>query len=235
VRFLAVNDLDDRFGHPVTQYEDQGLYLIGLREEPLENPFNRATKRLLDIAISLPVVVFILPILTAIVWLCQRVQSSGPIFYLQARPGSHNRPFNILKYRTLHVDNPDVNRLPAAGDRRLYPAGRLMRKRSLDELPQFLNVLRGDMSVVGPRPHLWAHNDLFPTIFNKAYVRSFVKPGITGLAQVRGLRGQMRCEEDVVRRMQADIHYLENWSFWLDCWLILRTALQLVFPLRTAV
>jgi lipopolysaccharide/colanic/teichoic acid biosynthesis glycosyltransferase len=236
VRFLAVNDLDDRFGHPVTQYEDQGLYLIGLREEPLENPFNRATKRLLDIAISLPVVVFILPILGAVVWLFQRAQSPGQLVFKQQRIGMQRQVFTILKFRTMHAkDSSDEVHHVTTHDPRVFRAGEWFRKLYIDEFPQFINVLKGEMSLVGPRPHALKYDEAYANVLSTYYVRDFVKPGLTGLAQVTGFRGEVRTRDDIVHRVEADIHYLENWSFWLDCWLILRTALQLVFPPRTAV
>lgn len=235
VRLLVVADIDQIFGHPVAVFEDQGLCLISLREEPLEDPVNRFFKRCLDIAVSVPVLGLVLPFCGFLVWCMQRLQSPGPLFFLQPRPGFQNRPFNIYKFRTLHVNNPNVNQLPSADDPRVYPAGRIFRKLSVDELPQFLNVLRGEMSVVGPRPHLMVDNERFPRLFNKAYVRAYVKPGITGLAQARGHRGAAETPEEVAIRMKSDIEYLENWSFGLDCWLILRTALQMVIPPKSAV
>ncbi len=112
--------------------------------------------------------------------------------------------------------------------------GSFLRRSSLDEMMQFVNVLRGDMSIVGPRPHLSSFNQEYRLVFQRAYVRSFVKPGITGLAQVRGYRGTAETPKEVVGRMESDIEYLERWSFWLDCWLILRTALLVVIPPKTA-
>jgi putative colanic acid biosynthesis UDP-glucose lipid carrier transferase len=134
----------------------------------------------------------------------------------------------------MHIGNQDENRLPNATDPRVFAAGRWLRKLSVDELPQFWNVLLGDMSVVGPRPHLIAHNELFVRFNNKAYVRFFVKPGITGLAQVQGMRGMMDTPEEVARRVEADIRYLETWSFSKDCFLIFRTAIQMIIPPKKA-
>lgn len=236
VRLLVIADLDQIFGHPLAIAEDQGLFFIGLREEPLENPINRFFKRYLDIAISLPVVVFILPPLMLVVWIAQKLHSPGPLFFWQAREGFQNEGFDILKFRTMHVCAAPDERLPSSkDDPRLYPFGSFLRTTSLDEIPQFWNVLCGKMSVVGPRPHLKVYNDQYREVFFRAYVRSLVKPGITGLAQARGFRGDARTPEEVVARMQSDIEYLENWTFWLDCWLILRTALQIVIPPKSAV
>jgi exopolysaccharide biosynthesis polyprenyl glycosylphosphotransferase len=235
VRLLTVTDVDERFGRSVALFEEGGLCFIGLRQEPLEDPLNRFLKRGLDIGISLVVVVFLLPICCVVVWCLQRLQSPGPLFFRQNRPGYYNRHFQILKFRTMHCGNPDENRLATAADPRVFTAGKWLRKSSVDELPQFWNVLCGDMSVVGPRPHLIAHNELFLRFNNKAYVRYFVKPGITGLAQVQGMRGQMDSPEEVVRRVEADIRYLETWSIWKDCALILRTVRQVVLPHAKAI
>jgi putative colanic acid biosynthesis UDP-glucose lipid carrier transferase len=236
IRLLVVADLDEIFGHPLAVFEDQGMFFIGLREEPLENPINRFLKRCVDVAVSLPVVLFILPPLLLFAWICQRLQSPGPLFFVQPREGFHNEPFPILKLRTMRVGNPGNDALPdSKDDPRLYPIGSFMRKTSLDEMPQFWNVLRGHMSVVGPRPHLRSYNQQYRRVFFPAYVRSFVKPGITGLAQARGFRGDAGTPEDVVHRMGSDIEYLENWSLWLDFWLVFRTGLQMFCPAKGAV
>jgi putative colanic acid biosynthesis UDP-glucose lipid carrier transferase len=235
-RLLVVADMDKIFGHPVAVFENQGMWFLGIREEPLEDPINRFFKRCLDIAVSLPVVLVVLPPLMFIVWIAQKLQSPGPLFFWQPREGFLNEPFNILKFRTMHVGAVPDETLPSSReDPRLYPFGGFLRKTSLDEIPQFWNVLNGKMSVVGPRPHLKAYNDEYRRVYFKEYVRSLVKPGITGLAQARGFRGDARTPDQVVHRMESDIQYLENWSFWLDCWLILRTAVQIVVPPKGAV
>ncbi len=234
-RLLVVADLDKIFGHPVAVFEDQGKFFLGLREEPLEDPINRFLKRCLDVAISLPVVLFILPPLALVVWIAHKLQSPGPLFFWQPREGFHNKPFPILKFRTMQARGPVNEALPASkDDPRLFTIGSLLRKTSLDEMPQFWNVLRGDMSIVGPRPHIMADNQRFLRFSNKAYVRSFVKPGITGLAQVRGFRGWVQTSEQGSHRIQSDLEYLENWSLWLDFWLILRTAVQMFVPPKGA-
>jgi putative colanic acid biosynthesis UDP-glucose lipid carrier transferase len=236
VRLLVVADVDRAFGQPLTVFEDGGMTFLGLREEPLQDPVNRFFKRSLDIAVSLPVVFFILPLLALCTWIFQRFQSPGPLLYLQLREGVYNQPFTILKLRTMHLADGRDHSLPKSkNDPRLYPMGGFLRKSSLDEMMQFINVLRGDMSVVGPRPHLSSYNEQYRRVFQRAYVRSFVKPGVTGLAQVRGYRGNAATPQEVVGRMQSDIEYLENWSFWLDCWIILRTALLVVVPPKTAI
>ncbi len=235
LRLLVVSDLDSRFRHAVAVFEDQSLFFIGLREEPLESPFNRVLKRAMDVAVAVPVVVGLLPVAMLVVRLLQWLQSPGPLFFHQRRMGMHGHAFDLIKFRTMRAGHQEEARQATAGDPRIYPAGRWLRKFSLDELPQFLNVLRGDMSVVGPRPHLPEHDAAFARVMRNYYIRAAVKPGITGLAQVSGFRGEIRDDEDVIRRVEADIRYLENWSFWLDGWLVLRTSVQVMFPPQTAV
>src|SRR5581483_7963103 len=148
VRLLAVQDLNAYFNHNVTTFEDDGVRFISLREEPLESPLNRFLKRLLDLVAALPVVILILPLATVLVWILQRAQSPGPIFYSQVRTGMMGKPITIYKYRTMHVNQNEAKQA-AIDDPRVFPAGRWLRKLSIDELPQFINVLKGDMSVVG--------------------------------------------------------------------------------------
>lgn len=235
IRLLVVNDVDEQFHHPVTLVEDDGIRFFTLRDEPLENPFNRVLKRALDLAIAAPVTLFLLPLAHVFVWLLQRRESPGPVYFSQARAGMKNRLFTIYKFRTMRVDNPDEARQATAQDDRIFPAGRWLRKVSLDELPQFYNVLRGDMSVVGPRPHLPQHNDLFAQAMQNYQVRTVAKPGITGLAQVRGLRGEASTPQDIIARVNADVEYVENWSFTADCLIVFRTALHVLRPPRQAV
>ena len=234
VRLLIVSDLEEKLRHTVTHFEDDGFRFIGLREEPLENPLNRFFKRAIDIAISLPVMIVVFPILTIIVWIVQRLQSPGPLFHVQTRAGMQNRRFKIYKFRTMRPDHEEVARQASAGDERVYPLGKSLRKLSIDEVPQFWNVLLGDMSIVGPRPHLIEHNIQFSQLMANYHVRAFVKPGITGLAQVRGFRGEARNNADIENRVACDIEYLENWNLSLECGIILRTFVHLIVPPRSA-
>jgi putative colanic acid biosynthesis UDP-glucose lipid carrier transferase len=234
VRLLIVSDLEEKLRHPVTHFEDDGFRFIGLREEPLENPLNRFFKRAIDVLISLPVMLIVFPILTLIVWIAQRVQSPGPLFHVQTRAGMQNRRFAIYKFRTMRPDHEQETRQATDGDDRVYPLGKWFRKLSMDEVPQFWNVLLGDMSIVGPRPHLIEHNNQFSQLMANYHVRAFVKPGITGLAQVRGYRGEARNHADIQNRVACDIEYLENWNLSLECGIILRTFVHLIVPPRSA-
>jgi putative colanic acid biosynthesis UDP-glucose lipid carrier transferase len=145
-----------------------------------------------------------------------------------------NRQFVIYKFRTMRPDHAEVARQATDNDERVYPLGKVFRKLSIDEVPQFWNVLRGDMSIVGPRPHLIEHNNQFSRLLANYHVRAFVKPGITGLAQVRGFRGEARNSADIENRVACDLEYLENWNLSLECGIVLRTFGLLIFPPRTA-
>jgi lipopolysaccharide/colanic/teichoic acid biosynthesis glycosyltransferase len=186
------------------------------------------------LAVALLLGVPVLAFTTVVVWFLQRWQSPGPVFIRQVRSGLYRKKFWMFKYRTMHVNNGDQARQATRNDSLIFPAGRWLRRFSIDELPQFINVLRGDMSVVGPRPHLLEHDDVFARVLENYHVRAAVKPGVTGLAQVRGYRGQVTSEDAIRKRIQSDIYYLENWSFALDCSIIARTTVQLIFPPKSA-
>ncbi len=234
VRLIILSDLDEQLHHPVFACEDDGLKFFALHQEPLENPFNRAVKRAIDLAIAVPAALVLLPIAAALVKILQSFQSPGPLFYRQTRSGIQNRGFEIVKFRTMYPKNDNPAKQATDGDARIFAAGRMLRRFSVDELPQFLNVLSGEMSVVGPRPHLVEHNNEFAKLQSDYHTRSFVKPGITGLAQVRKLRGEVVRSADIVARLQSDLVYVENWSLILDCSIILRTFWQVLFPPITA-
>jgi len=234
VRLLILSNLEAMLQHPVVHVDDDGFQFITLREEPLENPLNRIAKRALDLAVAIPAVVLVLPPLILLVWICQRLQSKGRLFYRQKRAGIQNHEFEIIKFRTMHENNPDEARQATVGDERVFPAGRWLRRMSLDEMPQFWNVLRGEMSVTGPRPHLIEHNEHFARQMSNYHIRAFVKPGITGLAQIRGFRGEARSAEEIARRLESDISYLENWRLALDVSIIARTAWQMFVPPQSA-
>jgi putative colanic acid biosynthesis UDP-glucose lipid carrier transferase len=233
-RLFVLHDLEQQLGRPLSFIRDDGLHFISMREEPLECPINRLIKRGIDIAVALPIVMFVLPWTSLLVWICHRLQSDGPLLFRQRRTGLHNEEFWILKYRTMHLDHGREAEQAAQGDARIFPTARWLRKLSIDELPQFVNVLRGEMSIVGPRPHLFEHDAIFAKVTQFYRVRALIKPGITGLAQVRGHRGETRSEDQVRARLESDLHYLENWSPMLDCLIIVRTAWQVFRPPPTA-
>ena len=192
-------------------------------ENPLQNSVNRAIKRAFDIVMSL---VFLVPtaLMFPFIWLMIKIQSPGPILFKQARTGIDGKTFMMLKFRSMHV-NKDADRLQATkNDPRKYPFGNFMRKSNIDELPQFLNILKGDMSFVGPRPHMLAHTEQYSDLIDQYMVRHFVKPGLTGWAQVTGFRGETKELWQMEGRVKRDIWYMEHWSFWLDVRIIWLTA-----------
>jgi exopolysaccharide biosynthesis polyprenyl glycosylphosphotransferase len=221
---------------PISIEHDGDYTFVMLTAEPLENPANRALKRALDVAVALPVVLFVLPPLVAVVALFQRLQSPGPIFHRQFRSGLNRKKFLIYKFRTMHVEGSEqmLTRQAQRLDSRVYPFGRFLRRSSLDEIPQFLNVLLGDMSVSGPRPHLIEHDEQFAKIVNTYYTRHFVKPGITGLAQSKGFRGEISEVSMLHQRIGYDMLYIRRWSLLLDLRILVETVRQVFNPPRSA-
>jgi len=234
IRLLIVNDLPSRLQKPISFMEDDGIQILAFRPEPLECPVNRILKRILDIAISLPVVAFVLPVTNIIVYCLQRWDAPGALFFKQPRTGLHNEEFMMFKYRTMCMHHGNEVSQATLGDPRVFPAGRWLRRHSIDELPQFLNVLRGEMSIVGPRPHLPEHSRSFNDAAMGFKVRAFIKPGITGLAQVEGFSGEIKELRNLTDRVRSDLYYLENWSISLEWRIILKTARQIIFPPKAA-
>lgn len=234
-RVQAYAGFTNFFDEPVKLTSDGELNFLTFVDEPLLNPINNWIKRCIDIAIALPVVVFILPPLCGLVWAAHRLQSPGPLFFRQKRHGRGRDVFEILKFRSMHVRPPgDEARQASAADERVFRFGRFLRRTSLDEFPQFINVLRGDMSVVGPRPHLTAHDDAFEKHIHVYRSRHFVKPGITGYAQIHGLRGEIAAPAQIVERVRKDIYYVTHWTPRLELWIVLKTIHQVLFPPRSA-
>jgi exopolysaccharide biosynthesis polyprenyl glycosylphosphotransferase len=233
-RLLMVDNLPEIFNRSVSHFSLSGLDLITVMDEPLEDPVNRLMKRAMDIAISSLVVVVILPPLALLVAIFQKFQSPGPLFFRQTRSGRANKPFRIFKFRTMHPTNHSSAQQASRNDKRVYLFGRWLRKTSLDEMPQFINVLRGEMSVVGPRPHMIVHNRRFEEVMASYRIRAFIKPGITGMAQVSGYRGESRTDAEILERVKLDIAYVENWSLWQDFVIVLKTITQVILPHDTA-
>ena len=197
-----------------------------LRQMPLSNDYNTLVKRFFDIVFSLFIIMFFLSWITPIIALLIKIESSGPVFFKQTRNGIKYKEFTCYKFRSM-VENIDAHIQQATkNDKRVTKIGKILRKTSLDELPQFYNVLIGNMSVVGPRPHMIKENERYSKSVNKFMVRHFVKPGITGLAQVKGFRGEIETNEDIINRVKFDIYYLENWSLILDLNIVFLTAIN---------
>jgi len=208
----------------VSFYGNGNVPVLMLRKEPLEIPLYRIIKALFDFCFSLFVIVFIFPWLFPILILLIKANSPGPVFFVQERSGRDNESFPCYKFRTMYV-NDAANKVQARqNDARITKVGSFLRRTSMDELPQFLNVLLGNMSVVGPRPHMLSHTEQYSELINNFLVRHYAKPGITGWAQVNGFRGETKELADMENRVEHDIWYIENWSFLLDLKIIWLTV-----------
>jgi lipopolysaccharide/colanic/teichoic acid biosynthesis glycosyltransferase len=236
-RLLIHHNLEQRYTHPLVPIAEEGRHFYTLQEEPLEDPLNRLFKRSLDIAIALPMVVLVLPALCGVVAMVQRWQAPGALFHVRERRGMRGNTFAMLKFRSMYEGNGDEAResLQARpNDDRVYRFGRFMRRRSLDEFPQFWNVLRGEMSVVGPRPYMPMLDEEFRSQTKAYRTRHLVKPGITGMAQSMGYRGEILEREMLNRRHHWDVYYITHWSFWLDVQITIRTFWQVLYPPKMA-
>jgi len=202
--------------------------ILSFRSIPIQVPISKITKRVFDILFASAIIIFILSWLTPIIAILIKLESKGPVFFKQSRNGFNYTEFDCYKFRSM-TPNDDANSQQATkGDMRITKMGAFIRKTSIDELPQFYNVLFGDMSVVGPRPHMVVHTNMYARKVNKFMVRHFVKPGITGLAQVSGMRGEIEEDKDIINRVKYDIFYIENWSLLLDLKIIIQTFLNAV-------
>jgi putative colanic acid biosynthesis UDP-glucose lipid carrier transferase len=202
--------------------------ILSFREIPLQDPINKFVKRTFDILLSSFVIIFVLSWLTPLLAILIKLESKGPVFFKQSRNGFNYKEFDCFKFRSM-TPNEDAHLYQATrGDQRVTKVGKFIRKTSIDELPQFFNVLFGDMSVVGPRPHMVSHTNLYAKRIDKFMVRHFVKPGITGLAQISGFRGEVESDNDIIGRVKYDIFYIENWSLLLDFRIIFKTFMNAI-------
>lgn len=202
--------------------------ILSFREIPLQDPINKFVKRTFDIILSSLVIVFVLSWLTPLLAILIKLESKGPVFFKQSRNGFNYKEFDCYKFRSM-TPNEDAHLFQVTrGDQRITKVGKFIRKTSIDELPQFFNVLFGDMSVVGPRPHMVSHTNMYAKRIDKFMVRHFVKPGITGLAQISGFRGEVESDKDIIGRVKFDIFYIENWSLLLDLRIIFKTVMNAI-------
>jgi len=209
------------------EYHNGRLY-FAIKRNPLSSILNELPKRIFDVFFSGLVVLFVLSWLTPILAILIKLDSRGPVFYKQKRSGKNNKVFFCLKFRTMtYIKNAEF-RPATKDDCRVTRVGKFLRKTSLDEFPQFFNVFIGDMSTVGPRPHPLKLNDDFQHRVDKYMLRHVVKPGVTGLAQAKGYRGEVSDTLTMKQRIKVDIFYIENWSFMLDLKIVLMTALNIL-------
>jgi putative colanic acid biosynthesis UDP-glucose lipid carrier transferase len=210
-----------------TKWTDlKGIPVISVFDSPLNSSTARFIKRLEDIIVSLAIIVLISPILILISILV-KTTSAGPIIFKQKRYGLNGEQITIYKFRSMYcLENGDEIHQATQEDPRVTKLGAFLRKMSLDELPQFINVLQGNMSIVGPRPHAVAHNEKYRTLIKKYMQRHIVKPGITGWAQINGLRGETQTIEQMEQRVEFDLHYIKTWSLWLDIKIVILTLFK---------
>ncbi len=210
-----------------SKYED--FFVINVNEIPLDHAFNRVVKRSFDIIFSVLVTVFILSWLIPLVGLLIKIESKGPVFFIQDRNGENNNVFKCIKFRSMTPNDYADTHQAVKNDPRVTQIGAFLRATSLDEMPQFLNVLMGNMSIVGPRPHTIPMNQVFKTQIHKYNSRHKIRPGITGLAQVKGFRGEIENPYQIRARVKMDYFYIQNWSIWLDLSICVRTFYELIF------
>lgn len=202
--------------------------VLSLKKLPFDDPIIKYSKRLFDIIFSLIIIIFVLSWLSIILFFVIKLESKGPLIFKQLRDGLNGKQFECYKYRSMGV-NKDADVVQATkGDMRVTKIGRFIRKTSIDELPQFINVLKGDMSVVGPRPHMTSQSKVYAKVVDRYFMRNLVKPGVTGLAQVRGWRGEIETDNDMGNRVRMDIFYINKWSFILDIKIIMQTLFNAI-------
>jgi Undecaprenyl-phosphate glucose phosphotransferase len=197
--------------------------VLSFRKEPLKDNLSRLSKRTFDILFSFSVIIFILSWLYPLISFLIKVSSRGPVLFKQKRSGLDNKEFWCYKFRSMIQNSSADLKQASKNDSRITVIGKFLRKTSLDEFPQFINVFKGDMSVVGPRPHMIKHTEQYSALIKKYMVRQLVKPGITGAAQIRGFRGETKELNEMEDRVKWDVWYIENWTFFLDINIIFKT------------
>ena len=234
VHFYSLPNLYNYHHHRVFLNVMGSVPYLSLRQNPLDKTENRFVKRAFDILFSLLFLCTLFPFVLLIVTIITKITMPGPVFFKQKRNGLNDKEFYCYKFRSMKV-NKDADKVQATkNDPRKTKWGNIMRKTSLDELPQFINVFKGEMSVVGPRPHMVKHTEEYSQLIDKYMVRHFVKPGITGWAQVTGFRGETKELKDMEGRIQGDIWYIEHWNLWLDLYIIYKTVANAVHGEKNA-
>lgn len=223
IKLKIIPDNKEIFTRSMSIEKYDNIPVLKLRTVPLERESAVVVKRVFDIVFSILVIVFLLSWLIPLLFILIKLESPGPIFFRQKRHGLKLKSFWCIKFRSMVANKDSNTKMATKNDMRVTRIGRFMRKTSIDELPQFFNVLIGDMSVVGPRPHMELHTSDYEISVDKYLVRHFVKPGITGLAQIRGYRGEINEPSDMLNRIRLDILYVEKWSLFLDLKIIVKT------------
>jgi putative colanic acid biosysnthesis UDP-glucose lipid carrier transferase len=207
--------------------------ILSIKKEPLEVTTNKIFKRAFDIIFSFFVITLVFSWLFPILAVLIKMGSKGSVFFIQKRSGIDNKEFNCMKFRTMVVNNESDTKQATSNDPRITKMGRFLRASNFDELPQFFNVLMGDMSVVGPRPHMVQHTYMYSKLIEPFMVRHWVKPGITGLAQAKGFRGETKDINQMLNRVKMDIFYIQNWSLSFDFKIIFQTGWNMINNTKT--
>lgn len=228
IRFFLVPEFYGYIKRKLVLNSLQSIPVIGIRPEPLQLVYNRVLKRIFDIFFTFIVLTTIFPIIYIVFGIFIKLTSRGPIVFKQRRTGLQGEEFTCYKFRTMYINDKSDSQTTHEIDPRITPMGRFMRRTSIDELPQFFNVLLGSMSVVGPRPHMIKQTNLYNGLIDKFMIRHIIKPGITGWAQISGYRGETKTIQQMEGRFKRDVWYIENWSFMLDLKIIVVTILQLL-------
>ena len=223
VKIRFIPDLSDFSCMNIKLVSYDNIPVMQIQQGPLNLWYNSLIKRVLDIGFSIAVIGLVLWWLIPLLKLIDLFNGNDGLFFIQPRSGLNNRTFNCIKFRTMKKNGEAHTTQATENDNRITPLGRFLRKTSMDELPQFINVLFGDMTVIGPRPHMLKHTDQYKSIVDKFMVRHTVKPGISGYAQVNGYRGEIKKVKDLKNRITLDIEYIENWSVWFDFKIIVFT------------
>lgn len=223
IKLKIIPDNKDVFTRSMSIQKYDTIPVLDLRSLPLDTDFSRIGKRVFDVVFSSLVIVTLLSWLIPVLYVLIKVESPGPLFFKQKRNGLKRRSFWCIKFRSMAYNGEAHSKMATKNDMRVTKIGKIMRKTSIDELPQFFNVFMGDMSVVGPRPHMELQTTDYEISVDKYLVRHFVKPGITGLAQISGYRGEVSKPSDIMNRIRLDIFYVEKWSWLLDVKIIFKT------------
>lgn len=226
IKVKLITDYRGFLGRGINLERYDNIPVLNIAAIPLDERRNQVIKRIFDIIFSGLFILLFLSWMTPLIALIIKLNSKGPVFFKQKRAGKGNKPFNCLKFRTMVVHEPEFVQA-TKGDPRITVVGKFLRKTSMDEFPQFINVLKGEMSIIGPRPHPLKLNEEFHPKIEKFMARQYIKPGITGLAQAKGFRGETKDDFSMIGRVKLDRFYIENWSFLLDLKIIVATIISL--------
>jgi len=227
IRFFLVPEFYKYFNRKLVLTFLQSTPILGIREEPLQSFSNRLLKRGFDVLFSSMMLIVVFPFIYIICGLLIKIESPGPIMFKQKRTGLKGKPFICYKFRSMKLNKEADLQSATKHDPRITRIGDFMRKTNIDELPQFINVLRGEMSIVGPRPHMIKHTETYNNLIDTFMIRHMIKPGLTGWAQVSGYRGEVKTIDQMEGRLKHDVWYIENWSFMLDVKILFVTLMKM--------